>query len=209
MNYTKPDITEPRDTVALIRKHLVIASVASIFALAIPLSLLHNASVEIYGISEFGVHIDTAIPLGIGLFIASFNIWAVANHLRSKATDAAVAQSFRAISILIVLIVLTPYAIDTIFNWIHMVIGTLLFLDQLALSIHVIKVCNRETKLVLLFALEIFGGILAALSLPNHMLSYMFQGEVLFQIGFALILFKGLAKLVGTESSPQTSIEGV
>ena len=207
MNRIRPSLIKPVDVTEQIRKDLVVALGATILGLAIPLSILHDPSVGTYGISEFGVHVITAIPLGVGLFIASFYLWKIADQLRSTRGNDAMTQAFRALSVLITLIVLTPFTVDTLFNWLPMTIGALLFLDQLALSVHILRVHNVDKALILFFAVELIGGVLAALSLPDNWLSYMFQGEVLFQIGFILMLFRGLTRLVEAPLHPRIYTE--
>ncbi len=199
MEYSKTHLRDTTDAKFQVQHHLRTATVAVILGLAISLIFLHNASVQIYGVSEFGVHLTTVLSLGTGLFVASYSIWGVAEDLQRETQRSTLKRAFQGMSIFLVLIVLTPFSINTFFNWTHMIVGTLLFLDQLAISIYLVNVNDYKNKLVIYFVVEIMGGILAALSLPNHMLTYMFQGEVLFQVGFISILFATLPKLTPKE----------
>jgi hypothetical protein len=180
-----------------IRKRLLLATFSFTAGIGAALVILHNSNVEIYGVSEFGVHLSTAPFLALGLFSAAYNTWKLADQVNPNIGTPNLGVLLKFVSLSMVLIVLTPFTIDTFFNWTHMIVGALLFLDQLYISLTLLHYESDNYKLTLL-AVELIGGILAALSLPNHMLTYMFQGEIIFQAGFLALIFRGTHILAST-----------
>ncbi len=110
---------------------------------------------------------------------------------------------FRVVGAGAILLLLTPYTAGTFFNWAHMTIGATFFLAQMATSAYMYIKLPKDFWLSSAILVQLFGGILAMLSLPDNLLALMLQGEVLFQIGFALLVNRTLKVYLSHQGNQQ------
>jgi hypothetical protein len=96
-------------------------------------------------------------------------------------------------------LLVTPYSINNYFDLAHKTIGTTLFLAQLGLSLYLISNQGDWTKWFAV-SLQFVGGLAALLSLPHNSFGYQFEGQVLFQIGF-FVLLNHVSKGIGRDSN--------
>lgn len=87
-----------------------------------------------------------------------------------------------------VLLLLTPYTLDTFFNWAHMAIGATIFAIEMYTGAVLCFEHTQDRVSEWALATQFFGVLLAAFSLPNNILNFMLKGEVIFQIGFMILL---------------------
>lgn len=178
----------------------LIASELILFAtIAICTIVLHSNQVNIYGISYFGVRLETLPIVATGFSIGGFLLVYSSKKLPTHQKPWQLIQlTLRVVGIGIVLLLLTPYTVDTFFNWTHMIIGALIFALQMYCGI-VITLrfsADRISKLALL--VEFIGGVLAMFSLPDNMLNFMLEGEVIFQVGFMIQLNRAVRHKLAT-----------
>jgi hypothetical protein len=148
------------------------------------------------GISAFGVNINTIIPYSVGYILYAYFIARSVKFIIIKDNISKVIYySFNTISILFIALIFTPYSIDTSFDWIHTTVSTSLFLIELALSIYLIYYDKFNfSNIVLLFS-QIIGGLISMFSLSNNGgLHLLFEGEIIFQVFFIIIMFKIIPK---------------
>ncbi len=150
--------------------------------------MIWNNNVNVYGISYFGVTTPTVPIIAIGFVTGSTILIMASRKIPSTPPYGLVKATLRIVSIGIVLLLLTPYTVDTFFNWAHMTLGAIIFaIEMYTGAVLCVKhMHDRFSKWAL--ALQFFGGILAMFSLPDNMLNFMLEGEVLFQIGFMVLL---------------------
>jgi hypothetical protein len=84
-------------------------------------------------------------------------------------------------------LLLTPYSINTYFDFVHKTIGTTLFVVQLGLSLYLAEQVKDWPSWIAV-SLEVVGGLAALLSLPHNSLGYQFEGQLIFQIGFFTLI---------------------
>ncbi len=154
--------------------------------------ILFDHSVSVYGISYWGVRLETVPILVIGLVATSLLLFQAASRLPDKKPLTYIAACFRVVGVGAILLLLTPYTAGTFFNWAHMTIGATFFLAQMATSTYLYIKLPKDSRLSSAIVVQLLGGILAMFSLPDNLLALMLQGEVLFQIGFALLINRTL-----------------
>jgi hypothetical protein len=154
--------------------------------------ILFDHSVSVYGISYWGIRLATVPVLVIGLTATSLLLFQAASRLPDDKPFSYIALCFRVVGVGAILLLLTPYTAGTFFNWAHMTIGATFFLAQMATSTYLYIKLPKDSWLNSAIVVQLLGGILAMLSLPDNLLALMLQGEVLFQIGFALLINRTL-----------------
>ncbi|MHB1087626.1 MAG: hypothetical protein ACYC19_02545 [Acidimicrobiales bacterium] len=169
-------------------RQLLFATQLFFFAtLLLCLLIDHSAVVEMDGISFFGVYHGTVEILAVGFFVASYGLWRTSSHLRSVSAPALVVMGLRVVSISLVVLLITPFNKGTFLNWTHMVTGVAMALVELAITI-LLLVKYPGAASVGAFSVALGGGLIAAASLPDWSFAYLFQGEVIFEIGFGWCL---------------------
>lgn len=184
-----------------------LAGLSLAVGLSICVAIVHTPSVGVYGISEYAVRIRTLWALALSFVATAYFTHRSSQELKKMAGPHFVTTSLDIIAACAILIIVTPFTIDTFFNWTHMTVGAILFLTQLALSLWMIRAFGLNVRTLLFLAIELGGGIIAMFSLPDNMLPYMFQGEVIFQVGFFAIMitnFRKLSTLIEKDPSQQT-----
>ena len=167
---------------------LVGAELAMAVTLAACMAISYGKAASTYGVSYYGVHLDTLWILAVGFMTTSYLLYSSARAVDPRDPPAMVSLSLKVLAVGLIALLLTPYTVDTFFNWAHMIIGASIFGLQMAVgAVLAFKVLDDRLGW-LGVAVEFGGGVLAALSLPDHMLTYMLQGEIIFQVGFAILV---------------------
>ncbi|MDA8207767.1 MAG: hypothetical protein M0Z92_02105 [Actinomycetota bacterium] len=167
---------------------LVGAELAMAVTLAACMGISYGKAASTYGVSYYGVHLDTLWILAIGFVATAYLLFRSARSIDLAKAPARVSLSLKVLAVGLIALLLTPYTVDTFFNWTHMIIGASVFGLQMAVGAVVAFKVLGDRLGWLGVLVELAGGVLAALSLPDHMLTYMLQGEIVFQVGFAILL---------------------
>ena len=148
------------------------------------------------GISEFGTNFNTLLPYSVGYILYAYLIAKSVKYIDIVDNiSKLIYYSFNTISILFIALIFTPYAIDTGFDWIHNTVSTILFLLELALVIYLIYSDKFSFSNIVLLCLQVIGGLISMLSLSNNGgLHLLFEGEVIFQLFFIILIFKLIPK---------------
>ncbi len=182
--------------------HQVVASEAVLLLTVMVCTvMIWNNNVNVYGISYFGVTTPTLPIVAIGFLAGSVILIMASRKFPDVPPYGLVKWTLRIVSVGILLLLLTPYTLDTFFNWTHMILGASIFIVELYTGgvLCFRHLHDRLSKYALI--IQFMGGVLAALSLPDNMLNFMLEGEVIFQIGFMVLL----NHLLRTEPSLVTS----
>ncbi|MDA8373196.1 MAG: hypothetical protein M0Z91_02895 [Actinomycetota bacterium] len=183
---------------------LVGGELAMAVTLVACMGVSYSQAASTYGVSYYGVHLDTLWILALGFIATSYLLYRSAKSIDPASPPAGVSLSLKVLAVGLIALLLTPYTAGTFFNWTHMIIGASVFGLQMAVgAILAFKVlADRLGWLGLV--IEFSGGVLAALSLPDHMLTCMLQGEIVFQVGFVIILnhlLAGQIRRIAVESA--------
>ncbi len=153
------------------------------------LLIVHSEVVENDGISFFGVYHGTIEILAVGFCVAAWGLWRTSSQLRSVDAPPFVVVGMRVVAISLFVLLITPFNKGTFLNWAHMITGVAMALVELAISI-LLLMRYRSAASIGAFSVALGGGLLAAASLPDWSFAYLFQGEVIFEIGFAWCLLE-------------------
>ena len=150
--------------------------------------IIWNSKVNVYGISYFGVKAPTLPVVALGFVGGGIMLIMASRKFPSRAPYVLVKWTLRIVSVGIVLLLLTPYTVDTFFNWTHMLLGAAIFVTELYTGGILCFRHMRDRISKWAFGIQFLGGLLAMFSLPDNMLNFMIEGEVIFQLGFMVIL---------------------
>ena len=177
-------------------RRIVLASQAVFFgALALCVMLIHDHAAQKDGISYYGVHAETIVFAVVGYVTGSVGLWWFAGILRDEGVETTGWVSARVVSVMLVLLLLTPYNEGTFFNWAHMTVGVIGALVQVGASWRIMR--RRATTLASVgFWVLLIGGVLAAASLPNWGFTHLLAGEIVFEVGYSLCVLEWARALV-------------
>lgn len=175
-------------------RRLALAAESVLFAtIWICTVVLHSDKVNTYGISYFGVKMTTLPIIATGFVLGGALLVSSSNRLQNLTQPWRLIKiTLRCVGIGIVLLLLTPYTVDTFFNWTHMTIGAAIFATQMYAGSVIVFKYQKDNVTIIALLIEFIGGILAMFSLPDNMLNLMLEGEIIFQIGFMVILNRTL-----------------
>lgn len=162
-----------------------------------------SSAIDGYGISYYLTHLDSFIPLAIGFVLCAVLSWRAASDLPKTGGLGVLRRALEIMAVLIIGIAFTPYTWGTLFDWTHQTLGSILFIEQLLMSGWIWWRYARSWFNATMILMQLVGGVMALLSLPNDGIMVLFQGEVIFQIGFSFLLFHSLSRLIPDELETQ------
>ena len=178
------------------RAHRIVLASQGVFfgALALCVLLIHDHVVQNDGISYYGVHAETIVFAVVGYVVASVGLWWFAGILRDEGVEAVGWVSARLVSVMLILLLLTPFNKGTFLNWTHMTVGVTGALVQLGASWRIMR--RRASTLASVgFWAQLVGGVVAAASLPDWGFTHLLTGEIVFEMGYALCVAEWAGEL--------------
>jgi hypothetical protein len=158
--------------------------------------LLFNPTLEIKGISYFSTSKVTLVPYLLGFVAAAWYGYKAALSLPEMPGRVWIRRAILAVSVGLLGVALTPYALATWIFAIHVTFAVMLFLAELALNAWLAFIAVKNIFNWVLYVLEFAGAIASALSLSFiHIINFMFLGQVVCQIAFVILLTRGIAVL--------------
>lgn len=175
--------------------YLVYSQLSFFGSMFICFALIPEAVTGNLGISFYGNYKKTLIPYTLGLFLTSYFIVKAANALqRAHAELKSISEFMFVIAILIIAVSLTPYSVDTIVDWAHILTSSVLFIVELLLALHITKLTRYRSDIQLLLGLQLMGALIAGASLlPDT--EIMLTGQVITQLAFGILLIRGVDQL--------------
>jgi type III secretory pathway component EscS len=167
---------------------LVLASQVFFFgAITWCVILVHDHAAQNDGISYYAVHHRTLVIAAVGYLAAAIGLWRTSTLFRLGGLDPLIWFGLRVVAVVLVLLLVTPYSGGAFLNWSHMTVGVIGALVQLAISITLWRRYGSLSAL-LGFSIQLAGGVLGALSLPDWRFEYLLNSEIIFQLGFCWCL---------------------
>jgi hypothetical protein len=172
---------------AAARRALLAGSLGFWASILVCLAIAHGPTVERDGISYFSVRATTlpVIVLGYGAVIAGMLV--AARRLPDDDLGRRLALPMRCMPACVVALLITPFNKGTALNWTHMTLGVTLAISQAVVTIWLCTVLPVP-RVLAAGLLQLVGGIVAALSLPDTSFNYLLQGELLVNLGFCACL---------------------
>jgi hypothetical protein len=147
----------------------------------------HSHTAQLDGISFYGVFHRTLVQLGLAFVVASWGLWRAAGHLVALGAPALVAFGVRVVALSLYVVIATPFNQGPLLNWTHMSVGVAMALVQGAITVWLLA-RTRRALAVVAFVVQLTGGLVAFASLPDWNFPYLLEGEIVYQVGFALAL---------------------
>jgi hypothetical protein len=183
-------VTLTQERVGINARHVLVMTQSLFFSsLLICFVINHTPTAELDGISFYGVYGPTILILIAGFTIAAAGLWRTAQYFALTGAPVFSVVGLRILSLGLFALLLSPYNQGTFLNWAHMVTGVTMSLIQLGIVILILRM-RRSAVSLTGFAIQLLGGVIGALSLPDWSFNYLLQGETLFEIGFGLCLIQ-------------------
>jgi hypothetical protein len=197
-----------RDKVAAIFKNPVLANIVyaqlsfflflTIAAFMTTQGFKHNR-----GLSFYGEHWSTAVPYGVGFFLCVYFLLRAANALpKNKPEFKRMSILINILTILLLGVLLTPDTLNSFFNWSHIVNSSILFIYELFFAIWLTIRCYRDKLVWFLLFAQFIAGVFAMLS-QFHIIYYLSEGTLFFQLFFSVLLIYSVARFMGIPKSPK------
>ena len=150
-----------------------------------PVGLVVNS-----GISYYGNYVETIIPYLIAFMSASFLMWRMSDLIVMKnKTDFFLKFGLKAVSVMLIGIMLTPY---NFLDIVHKTFGTATFMLQLFMMIATSRYLKMNVLNILLITLVMTSGLFAFIFLL-HSSGFMIEAQVAFQVSIWLLLLNYLS----------------
>lgn len=167
----------------------------------------HGGNADVYGVSVYGVHLDTLPVYGATYLLCAYFLFRAGNTVSLHRHERLVRVALWGTGAGLTLLLITPFTLDTFFNWTHMVIGAAFFAFDMFVGVVLAASGAPSRWAIVAVGIQLVGGLLSAGSLPNHALTLMIQGEAIFQFGFAAILELWLRDAESATLLPSRAIE--
>ena len=184
-----------------VRARRVVARTQTFFFVLLTCCVLidHSRVAQRDGISFYGVHAPT-LALAFSAYGApSVGFWRCGRLFYDATSDWWVLVELRVVAVVLIVLLATPYNRGTLLNWLHMIAGVVGALTQLATAGHLVpRAATTSSRAAL--AVMLFGGVVAALSLPDRHFVCLLEGEIILEVGFAWSLWEW-SKVVSASST--------
>jgi hypothetical protein len=150
------------------------------------------------GISDYGVHLTTALPYDLALMCAAFGAYVAARRARDSAN---LPRGLRTVlltyAILITLTLASTfgYTLDRPQRDLHVGTGTALAVFEVVASLWMYRVRRGDLPLVLV---QLTGFVLGALTIVG-LTHLLFVSEIVTGVSFAVLLYRTTRQLSGTD----------
>lgn len=152
------------------------------------------------GISHFSGSWLTLLPYALSLLYVAWNLLRVADLAKHHGRP-----EFRAwclvLAVVTVVLVVVPFAINSLLETVHAAISIVLFLAMLSFIGFQAAVVRRDLLNFLLLLLAILA-IVITLAYLNPIAGYLIIGEILFELVFFMSIFRYAATLDADSSQP-------
>ena len=119
----------------------------------------------------------------------------VANALPKVQPYKKISLLINILTVLLLLILLTPDTLNSLFNWSHIADSSILFVFELSFASWLVICLYHDKVLLLLLVAQFFTAVLAMLS-QFHVIYYLSEGILFFQLFFGILLTRSISKLL-------------
>jgi hypothetical protein len=169
------------------RQVLLVTQAFFYLTLFVCVAINHGPAAQTDGISFYGVYHSTILILVAGFAVSATGLWRAAALFAETDAPILIRRAMRVVAVGLVALLVTPFNRGAWLNWTHMGVGVAIALVQASITL-VLMSEHRSTGVLVGFAVQLAGGLLAAASLPDWHFPYLLQGETLYQIGFGWCL---------------------
>jgi hypothetical protein len=166
---------------------LLLGSTGFFASVAVCLAISHSTTTEHDGISYFSVRSTTLPVILLGYLCVITGMLAAAHRFPDEDLGNRLALPMRCLPVLFVGLLCTPFNKGAFLNWTHMTVGVMLAISQGVVTVWLCSVLPAF-RVLAAAGLELVGGLVCALSLPDTSFNFLLQGELLFNLGFCLCL---------------------
>lgn len=174
--------------------------------LALSVLLLPRGVADQKALSYYGAQTTTVAPYTLAFLSAALGTQRALRLLPARSGPLRrLRGALRAILILLLAVLATPYTGESALDWLHLTFAATLFTSAtvLALWLAARVLCDWPTRA--LTAIQVAAGLLVLLSESNsvHLLA---AGELLFVLAFGLLLIRSLAQLLASAPDPSLHV---
>lgn len=150
------------------------------------------------GISYYGNYVETILPYIVALLGAAYFTIKTAEQFTDPAL-ATIKHFLTVIGLLVLGIMVTPDSLGPFMDGLHKACGISLFVLELLLSLFLVVKLRPKLWLVVFVGIQLAGGIASLIWLaPAH--GYLFESQVVFQLGFGALLVYSLPRLANKDN---------
>ena len=176
-------------------RNLVYSRVAFFGAMAICIVLSQRGITDNQGLSYYGTTWQTFVPYALGFVLTAFFVFRATFGIENDDFQGKfLTVALRLVAVLMLGVLMTPYAISMDVYHIHVMISATLFIIELILAIWFTLYIRPDWINRALILLVLASGIVAYLSL-NSTLRYMVQAQLAYELCFALMLLRSLKSM--------------
>jgi hypothetical protein len=149
------------------------------------------------GLSWFGVTRATVVEYTLTVVITAGLLLRAAAPLNGVPELRPLRLGLKGCAALLPLLVATPYTVDSVLNWTHMTIGSVLFVLQILVAAWLWWARARTASVLVLLAIQVLGGLACFTSLVD-LDDAMLYGQLVFQVAFTACVAVAVATVAGS-----------
>lgn len=156
------------------------------------------------GISYYGIFRRTVVPYAIALLGSGMFTWRALRWAAPASPAPAYVRGMAGcLAAMSAGVVLTPYSLNLVFDWVHTILGAAVFILQLVLGAQLLGWTGGDAWITGFLLIQLASGVFCAVFvLPKH--GFLIQGQLAFQLAFGALLIR-TAHLLLPEPIPQVT----
>jgi hypothetical protein len=174
-------------------RYLFFAQVVFWSAMVLCVAISHGGLGGNHGFSFFGGRLSTILPYAAG-FIVAGGLTAHAAKLLELNGRATLASGLRILVVLLLLDLLTPDTLGSVFYAAHIAASIALFMFEAAFGLWLVTAISTGFASIALYVTQITGGVIAGMS-QLQWIALLSLGIFAFQIAFGALLVTAVANL--------------
>jgi len=174
-------------------RYLLFAQIVFWSAMLLCVAITHGGLGDNHGFSFFGGRVSTILPYAAGFIVAGALI-AHAAKLLDESGRTRLASGLRILVVLLLLDLLTPDTLGSVFSAAHIAASIALFMFEAAFGLWLVAAISTGLASVALYVTQITGGVIAGMS-QLQWIALLSLGIFVFQIAFGALLVTAVANV--------------
>ncbi len=174
-------------------RYLLFAQVVFWSAMLLCIAITGGGLGDNHGFSFFGGRLSTILPYAVG-FVAAGALIAQAAKVLDQSGRPRLGAGLRILVVLLLLDLLTPDSLGSVFYAAHIAVSIVLFMFEAAFGLWLVTAVSTTLASVALYLTQITGGMIAGLS-QLQWIALLSLGIFVFQAAFGALIVTAVASL--------------
>jgi hypothetical protein len=180
-------------------RKLILGLSSFILSLVVCYMIWPASNGTVHALSDYGTVLPTLLPYTAGFLISMVLILQAGRELpQTTDINRKLSKIFKALSVVLLILLATPYTWNPVFFIIHMTTGSILFLSELAAGVWLAQMLRPRKLNLLIVTLQFAGGLMLFAGLKQVGIipeQYVALGQLLALGMFSILLVRAVLQI--------------